>query len=101
MLLGAFLVLLAINGVSIVLTTLDETLLVLSDLSATILTIVRLEEGNAVAAARRHPLKVGEGIVDWVLLNRVDLIDKLESVVDLITCEWLRLELGPFFVLFV
>ena len=47
------------------------------------MTIVRLKEGDAVAAARRDALEVGERVVNGIFLDRVDLVNQLESVVDL------------------
>ena len=45
--------------------------------------LVRDAEGNAVAAARGDPFQVRESHVDRILLNRVDLINQFERIVNL------------------
>ena len=59
--------------------------------------IVRLQIGDAVAAARADPLQVGERVVEWIVLNRMNLVDYLVRVVNLETVatsvgEYPRLE---------
>lgn len=79
-----------------------------------------LEEGDAVATARRDALQVRERVVNWIFLDGVDLVNQLKGVVDLakaiitislalmevvdtylITSERFGLKLGPLLVLFV
>ena len=49
--------------------------------------LVRLEIGQAVAALGGDPFEVGVGHVDRILLNRVNLVNQLVGVVDLISRE--------------
>ena len=47
--------------------------------------VVRLKVGNTVAALRGDPLEVGVGHPDGILLDRMDFIDQLVGVVDLVS----------------
>lgn len=85
LLLRAFLDLLSIDDVSLARAEQRAVLDVAASVALSFATtlLVRDAEGQAVAAARRDPFQVRESHVDRILLNRVDLIDQFERIVNL------------------
>ena len=91
-LLRAFFVLFAIDdvGVTLIVSTIgnvEELSILFTNICAafTTLSLDWLHEGEPVAALRRDPFEVRVSHIDWILLNRVNLVDQLISVVNLIS----------------